>query len=81
LFSYGECFTAIVPLHVVTKLNVAPHGIFWLIKARERRRKKGGEKERERRRKEKIEGGKSFEKNERNRETGKESYRGRRKEK
>jgi hypothetical protein len=36
-FNYGECFTATIPLHAVTKLNVAPQGILWLIKARERR--------------------------------------------
>jgi hypothetical protein len=36
-FNYGECFTATIPLHAVTKPNVAPQGIHWLIKARERR--------------------------------------------
>jgi len=36
-FSYGECFTAIIPLHAVTKLDVASQAILWLIKARERR--------------------------------------------
>jgi len=35
-FNYGECFTATIPLHVVTKPNVAPQGILWLIKAKER---------------------------------------------
>jgi hypothetical protein len=36
-FSYGKCFTATIPLHAVTKLDVAPQAILWLIKARERR--------------------------------------------
>ena len=36
-FSYGECFTATIPLHAVTKLDVAPQAILWLIKAREKR--------------------------------------------
>jgi hypothetical protein len=35
-FSYGECFTATISLHVVTKLDIAPQAILWLIKARER---------------------------------------------
>jgi len=36
-FSYVECFTATIPLRAVTKLDVAPQAILWLIKARERR--------------------------------------------
>jgi len=36
-FNYGECFTATIPLHAVTKPNFAPQGIHCLIKARERR--------------------------------------------
>ena len=40
-FSYGECFTATIPLHAVTKLDVALQAILWLIKARERRWNKG----------------------------------------
>jgi hypothetical protein len=36
-FGYGECFTATISLDVVTKLDVAPQAILWLIKARERR--------------------------------------------
>jgi hypothetical protein len=36
-FNYGECFTATIPLHAITKPNAAPQSILWLIKARERR--------------------------------------------
>jgi hypothetical protein len=43
-FSYGECFTATIPLHAVTKLDVAPQAILWLIKARGRREEKKGER-------------------------------------
>jgi len=31
-FNYGECFTATIPLYAVTKPNVTPQGIHWLIK-------------------------------------------------
>jgi len=41
-FNYGECFTATIPLHAVTKLDIALQAILWLIKARESRWK-GGE--------------------------------------
>jgi len=48
-FSYGECFTATIPLHAVTKLDVALQAILWLIKARERRWNKGENDKRKKR--------------------------------
>ena len=44
LLQLWECLTATIPLHAVTKLDLAPQAILWLIKAREIRWKAGGKR-------------------------------------
>jgi hypothetical protein len=40
-FNYGECFTATIPLHAVTKPNVAPQGISLGYKSQRKTMKRG----------------------------------------
>jgi hypothetical protein len=40
-FNYGECFTATIPLHAVTKPNVAPQGISLAYKSQRKTMKRG----------------------------------------
>jgi hypothetical protein len=54
-FNYGECFTATIPLHAVTKPNVAPQGISLGYKS-QRKTMKRGERNTEKKKNEREEG-------------------------